>query len=330
VRAEITIGSVVYDSIPATLHISSFDSAGKMTTQVVELEPGTNTFALYGHHARYTLRMTQWGLSDEVTVTRAELATKGVIRLAASRSAKLLKSEAHFRITSAGTQYTDQTNYVYDGAGRLIRAFYYRQRTDMNQVDFVYVDKFFYEGSQLDRIERYDAKVDTSFAPASFTAFNHYADGRIAEMYNNQSVETAARVSYDKQNHFDITSIYYNFKDGGGTREMNYTMKYLGGNKVEETAISSTNVSERAGFSYDFNINPYIHMNHPDLYLSRYSKNNVTGVTRSYSGAQAVTDPYKWEYMYGMDGYPQQLLRSFKASSTGQHLYAIQTMFTYY
>ena len=327
VKVAVKIGEVVYDSIPATLHIASFDSAGQVTNQVVELEAGTNTLALYGKHAKYTLKMTKWGLSDQVTVTRAELATKGVIQLGASKAAKRLKSEANFFVTSVGTRPKDVTEYRYDGAGRVIRAIYHEQRLDIDQMDFKWVDKYIYEGGKLDRIERFDAFVDTSMVPASFTAFNYDAQGRIAQIYNNQVRETAIQLTYNKEGVHDVTRMYYFFKEADGTtHDMNYSMKFLGGNKVEESARIYSGT--RAGtFSYDFNINPYIHMNVVDLYLSNSSKNNTVGVNR---GSITDNDPYRFEYLYDMDGYPQQLLRSYKASGSGEHRYSIQTMFTYY
>jgi hypothetical protein len=327
VKVAIKIGAVVYDSIPATLHITSFDSTGKTTNQIVELAPGTNTLTLNGKAAKYTLRMAQWGLSDEITLTRAELATKGVIQLGASRAARLLKSEANFYVTSGGTRPKDITEYRYDGAGRLIRAIYHEQRLDINQMDFLWVDKYVYEGGKLDRIERYDAKVDTSIVPASFTAFNYDAQGRIAEMYQNGVRETAVQIAYSKENQFDMANLYYYIKESSGASEMRTYLKYLGGNKVEESGRSYSG-TERGTFQYDFNINPFAHMNLVDLYLSHTSKNNVVDISRS-SGVLGSNDPYKFEYTYNMEGYPVELLRSYKASGTGEHRYAVQTMFTY-
>lgn len=327
VKVAIKIGAVLYDSIPATLHITSFDSAGIATTQMMELAAGTNTLALSAKAAKYTLRMTKWGLSDEITLTRAELATKGVIQLGASKAARLLKSEANFYVTSGGTRPKDLTEYRYDRAGRLIRVIYHEQRLDFNQMDFLWVDKYVYEGDKLDRIERYDAKVDTSIVPASFTAFNYDAQGRIAEMYQNGVRETAVQIAYSKENQFDMANLYYYIKEGSGTSEMRTYLKYLGGNKVEEFGRSYSG-TERGTFQYDFNINPFAHMNLVDLYLSHTSKNNVVDISRS-SGVLGSNDPYKFEYMYDMEGYPVQLIRSYKASGTGEHRYAVQTMFTY-
>ena len=105
-------------------------------------------------------------------------------------------------------------------------------------------------------------------------------------------------------------------------------MKIKGGNKFEDSA-TSLNGGESGTYQYDFNINPYAHMNIPNIYLSNLSKNNLVAQEKSYSGAIPSSEPYKFEYQYSEDGYPTELVKNFKNYLTGEHLFKIKTIYTY-
>lgn len=329
VKVAIKIGSVLYDSIPATLHLNSIDSIGKATSQVIELQPGTNTLALYGSYARYHIRVSKWGITDEKTVTRQELEAAGVITLGGSKAAKRLQMEESYTFIPADGSYRTQgkTIYKYDGAGRLLRAIYYQKYPQHADLKLTLVDKFVYEaGGRLDRIDRFDADQDTTTVPASFTAFNYDGQGRVAQIYNNQTTETAASVGYGVESGFATINLAYYF---GNNASMNYTMKFKGGNKVADGGRTSAGHGESGTYTYDTNINPYAHMAWPDLYLSHESRNNVVAQQKSYGGAYPSGDPYKFEYQYDADGYPTSKITTYKSVVTGEDLYRTRTVYTY-
>ena len=110
---------------------------------------------------------------------------------------------------------------------------------------------------------------------------------------------------------------------------MTYTMEFAGGNKVKEEATTSLGGGEGGTFQYDRNINPFAHMNFPDLLLSKRSKNNVTYQQKGFGGAVPSLVPYKWEYTYDSEGYPTQLLKHFKSGATGEHFNTIKYVYTY-
>lgn len=253
----------------------------------------------------------------------------GVITLGGSKAAKKLKMEEAFTFIPATGNYQPQgkTLYKYDGSGRLLRVLYYQKFPQHADLQLTLVDKFVYEASgRLDRIDRFDASKDTTVVPASFTAFNYDGQGRVAQIYNNQTTETAARVSYGIENGFATINLAYYF---GNNASMNYTMKFRGGNKVADGARSSTGAGESGTYTYDSNINPYVHMSWPDLYLSHESKNNVVAQQKSYGGAYPSGDPYKFEYQYDADGYPTSKITTYKSVFTGADLYKTQTVYTY-
>jgi hypothetical protein len=327
-KVAIKVGNVLYDSIPFTAHIISFNGAVQVNQQNFDLTAGTNKVTLYGTHDRYHIRISKWGITDEVTVSKQELQTRGTIVLGGSKQAKRLQMEEAFTFIPATGSYHPQgkTLYKYDGAGRLIRAIFYQKYPQHADLQLTLVDKFVYEGGKLDRIERFDAQRDTSFAAASFTTFNYDGMGRIAEIYNNQTTETAARVHYGIENRYATTTIDYYYDNN---TSLSYTMKFLGGNKVADEGRSSLGHAEGGTYSYDSNINPYFHMNWADLYLSHESKNNVVAQQKSYSGAYPSSTPYKMEYSYDADGFPVDKITFYKSGMTGADVYKTKTVYTY-
>lgn len=325
-KMAILVGDVLYDSIPFTADITSFSGAGQVNHQTFHLPSGTNKLTLYGTHDRYLIKVSKWGVVDQVELTRTQLQTMGTLTLGGSKAARKLKMEESFTLAQAGAVARGKTIYKYDGSGRLLRAIYYQKMPHLAEMQFTLVDKFVYETSgRLDRIDRFDAR-DTSFAPASYTAFNYDGQGRVVEIYNNQATETAARVRYGIENHYATVSIDY-FYDNNTS--LSYTRKFQGGNKVADAARSSLGHSEGGTYTYDTNINPYIHMSWPDLYLSHESKNNMVTQQKSYSGAYPSGDPYKMEYRYDSEGYPLEKVTTYRNVFTGADAYQMKTVYTY-
>jgi hypothetical protein len=109
---------------------------------------------------------------------------------------------------------------------------------------------------------------------------------------------------------------------------MDYIQKVIGGNRTEDSA-SSPGGGESGLYQYDFNINPLAHMNIPNIFLSNLTKNNLVNQKKTYSGSIPSAEPYKFEYSYDDEGYPKELIRSFKNYLNGEHLFKIKTVYTY-
>ena len=107
-----------------------------------------------------------------------------------------------------------------------------------------------------------------------------------------------------------------------------YTMNFAGGNKIQDAASTTSNSNESGKYQYDFNINPYAHMNWPDLYLSNQSRNNLKRQERHFAGAFPTAIPYGFEYTYDEDGYPKELVKTY-FSYYGIYMYTTKTVYNY-
>lgn len=323
VKAVIGIGSIVYDSIPATLFITSWDSNNVVHEKQVSLKPGTNPIALNKSHLRYNFKLTQWGITGQRAFTKAEVAEGSLITLGGSREARKLKLEEKFLLAAGEYRPDGKSVYSYNTDGTLNQIEFYQKRPQHADLKLYYTDRYHYISGKLEKISRFDQDLKE----VGVTNFFFQEGGRISNMQEKiYDRETGASVDYAYENGNGSIQINYLFSNG---HAMEYNMTFKGGNKVQEEARTSTGGGEGGTFTYDFNINPFAHMNMPNMYLSNMSINNMTGQQKSYGGNIPSTIPYKYEYRYDDEGYPVELIRSFKSPATNTELYKIKTVFTY-
>jgi hypothetical protein len=67
----------------------------------------------------------------------------------------------------------------------------------------------------------------------------------------------------------------------------------------------------------------------PTLYLSNLSRNNLIEQVKSYSGSIPTMEPSGFQYSYDEDGYPVQLLKSYKGYQSGDILLKTKTIYSY-
>ena len=321
VKAEITIGDIVYDSIPATLEIKSWDSSNVLYQRQVILNAGNNEIRLSSKHARYQFRIEKWGVIGDTTFTKSEIAPGTLLRLGGSKNARKLKSEESFLFVNGNYQPDSKSIYSYKTNGSLNKIEYYQKKAQSSELKLLYVDDFFYSANHLEKISR----KNDSANQVGITTFTYAANGKIGnihqESYGNN---TYAAIEYGSGPGSQIT-IDYLF-DNGNTME--YQMTFKGGNKIQDVAVSSRGGGEGGVYGYDQNINPFAHINLPSLFLTNLSKNNLVSQEKSFSGSIPTSIPYKFEYIYDGEGYPVELVRSFKSIS-GEHLFKIKTIYTY-
>jgi hypothetical protein len=76
-KAAITVGDVLYDSIPATFTIITWDLNNVAHQKDTMLNAGAQLFYLSKDALRYSLKMHKWGVTYEKVLERADV-TEGV------------------------------------------------------------------------------------------------------------------------------------------------------------------------------------------------------------------------------------------------------------
>jgi len=265
----------------------------------------------------------KWGITDEQMFTNAEVQEGAILELGGSKAAKKLRQEVGYLLIAGAYQVQSKTVYYYRADGYLDHVGYYQKKPQHTDLKLYTTDRFLYEGPMVNQIRRFDENN----VLVSTTEFSYNSMGKIIHVQQSgYGLETYVAVNYERSDSIQTINIDYLYNNG---QAMEYKMQFVGGNKVEDIAKSSTGGSESGQYKYDQQINPFAHLNMPDFYLSNRSKNNLTSQRKVYAGSVPAGIPYRFEYSYDPEGYPTVLTSHYKSYVTGAELYTIKTVYTY-
>ena len=333
-KAVMQIGDVTYDSIPASLIITTWNEKGEMTTTYGSLQAGVNEIQLLKAATKFEFRISRYGIVDNLKLNRAETDENTVYILGGSKAAKKLKLERIYKIVDGKDVAEAQINYFYNNSGNLLKIDYWTKEgvntpyfpvTDWLGGDnkyFPMTDFFEYSGGRVSKIRRVNTEDNSTIKE---TIFNYNAQGKMINMTETENgFSTTASVNYlpSRQN----IGVVYNLASG---HTLNYNLNFINGNVSYSTASNSNSSFEEGRFSYDFGINPYHHMNWPTLFMNHISKNNVTSQQKQYSGSYPTADPYTFVYKYDADGYPTEVIKNYRSLPSGNFAFSTKTVFVY-
>lgn len=322
VHLKITVGNIVYDSLPGTLKIKSTDDANNQWTRTVELTPGMNTIRLPESHKTYQLELNKWNITSTRTVNIENAPGNMVVQMDGFRQPKRLNEKTVYREVMGSYTIDDKNEYTYNANGSLHKIKYYQKLPQFSAIQHIHTFTFVYAAGLLTKIERHDKNSVLQ----GFTNFE-YAGNRIVNMiHKSYDQETYAYVQYSADALHSLIDVDYLYSNGNA---LSYNMKFRHGNKVSDHVQSSTGAGGAGAYQYDHNINPFAHVNYPDLYFTNSSKNNVINEQGGYVGSIPSVVIYKYEYTYDNDGYPTELVRGFRGATSGAHLYNLKTIYTY-
>jgi len=323
IKAIMRIGGIVYDSLPAALTITTWNDKGEMSTTYRALDAGINEVPILKAAVKYEFAMSKWGTGETRTFNRSEIDLNTIYIFGGNREAKKLRSERVYQQVNGTDIPESKTDYFYNASGNLSRIDYWLKKKDQTSY-LAMTDAFEYSNGRANRVVRTNAEDQSVMTVSSF---DYDYVGKVTSItQNDNGFETNATVEYSYTSTPGIR-IHYTYPSR--TFDMNYYMRFRGGNVIESSAATSHNNTEVARCSYDFNINPYVHMKWPNLYLSNNTLNNMTSQQREYSGSYPTAYPYSFVYTYDADGYPSQVIKHFKSPTTGQHVFSTKTVFVY-
>ncbi len=329
VHPLIRIGDVVYDSIPATITVQTWDKAGQMTSRNAVFSAGRNKIDLLRSASKYKFRIEKWGTVDEMELIPAQVQAGAVYVFGGSKQAKKLSEVLTYKIVQGVSTPHTRLLYNYNTDGKIAEILTFKKMAD-NSNYLALKEKINYDMGRVESISRYDEEA----AKTGSTHFSYLADGKLHQMIDYQGGHhISAELSYTAAGGGSgisgdhLVSIKYAYSEHQYTAVSNLSIR--GGNMIE-SLYSATNGDYAKGlYTYDFGINPYIHLKLPDLYLSNYSKHNRTAEQNEYFKAYPIVEAYDYDYTYGTDGYPVELIVKYKTYLTGAHAYDIRTVFKY-
>lgn len=326
VKAFIEVGEVMYDSIPATLVITSWDAQEVATTREINLAPGANEITLGGKYVKHLLKMSQWNTIAEKEVMRKDLKDNLLITIGTQKPAKKLKSEALYRMIQGTPHLLSYMEYHFNPDGSLKQINYFQKELQGRALVLTHKDRFTYEGGKLTWIEKLNAGDEALV----FTMFEYGAHNKLSNIHvdgmDGFGQQRIATIHRENANGVEKINIETRLSNG---QTLNYNMRFEHGNLLSDYSQSSTGASERGTYAYDLNINPFRQMNWPDLYLKHTSKNNRISESKTFEASHPSAILDKSVYTYDVEGYPREVISSYK-SSTGEHMYENKTIYEYY
>ncbi|HEY0060273.1 MAG TPA: hypothetical protein VGB56_14145, partial [Flavisolibacter sp.] len=291
VRAVMKIGDVLYDSIPASLQLSTWNQNGEMTTTYLSLQAATNEISVLKAGTRFRLHVSKWGTSTELILNRQDVVEDTVYILGSTKAAKLLKAEMTYKLVNGSYVPQSKNEYLYDANGKLSWINYYLKRAD-NSSYIAMHEEFEYAGARVQAIRRYNE----ANALSRTTTFSYTTDGKVSSINQNENgQQTTGRVEYYSDSEPQV-KIHYAY--AGQPYSRDYIMTFNRGNVFEDISYTSNQTSEMGRYDHDLQINPYIHMNWPNLSLSNSSKNNLTRQYKTYQYQYPDSEPYSFTYTY--------------------------------
>lgn len=322
VKLMIAVGQTVYDSLPGKLMVDATSSTGTHWIREIELQQGITRVRVPKNYESFKFEVSKWDIHVQKILSRTDLATNGTIELNGTRLPKLLVEETVFMEDANGLVPDSRTEYYYTAQNRLSNIRFYQKSIQVSGLQLTSLYQFLYSNGQLDTIKR-SASDNTLNGYTSFT----YANGRIASARNSSYDQlTTSIFDYSQSGTKNIITADYLFNNGN---TMSYAMQFSNGNLISDNAQSSRGGGEAGVYTYDSNINPKHQLGYPDIFLSNASKNNLTSEQKSYAGGFPTAVPYKFEYIYNADGYPEEAYISYKGYISQQHLYRIKKVYKY-
>lgn len=328
VHPIIRIGNIDYDSIPVTLSLITWMQSGEVTNTTHILQPGRNELLLPKAATKYQLKISKWGTYGEMTLQRSDIQGGTVYSLGGNAPAKKLTEVLTYKLV--GNDYAPETRdvYNYDG-GNIKEILHYRKRA--NGTNYIAErETFHYIGGVLGIVKRFN-EASTMIES---TIFSYRNDGKVEKIIKAEGTDkTEARIQYTpllggtgiSGNHRIAIQHSYNFR----YYTTQYNMSIQGGTMVQSTKSTSHGNNETGNYQYDYSINPFAHLNIPDIFLSNYSKHNLVAQQKTYHADYPITEPYSFNYSYSAEGYPLELITKYKTYLTGQHASTIKTVFKY-
>lgn len=322
-KLQITVGTVVYDSLPGILKVDAVNANGDRWLREIDLKQGLTSLQVPQEYTSFIFTVNKWNIAIRKEYSRAELTDNLLLAFKGIRSAKRLIEESVFIDNAYAVTAQSRSEYIYNQHNKLQTIRYYQKSLQVSGLPLTFVYQFHYsQPDAWDTVYRYDAVQ----ALTGYTALTR-TNGEIRSIYNKSFDQyTGAAVNYGTINNGKEIRVDYLFSNNNS---MQYTMKIVNGNRVEDRAQSSTGGAEAGTYAYDVFINPYHQLGYDDLYFSNISKNNLLATSKNYSGAIPSNIPYRYEYVYDADGYPVEAYISFKGYTSQQHLFRLKKVFRY-
>ncbi|MFD2920032.1 hypothetical protein ACFS6H_09955 [Terrimonas rubra] len=328
IRTVIKVGNIVYDSIPSTLRLVTWSSPNQSSLSFISLRPGTNEIALPKNAIKYELSVNKWKVTDQKVLLRSAVTDGMNLVLGGEKQARQLKT-VNTAILNNGT-YIAYVKKDYEYTNGYVSKTTAYKKNEAYETVVAYTENFFYNARQ--RIQRIQKQITDGGVQED--VFQYRDDGRLQAVNRTEPAGvTTATIGYapyientELGDHY-TAGVQYNFTQYYYTQY--YNIEFYGGTILTDNMATTHGNSTTGRYQYDFCINPYIHLNIPDLYFENSWKHNRVNSMKEFENVFPLTIPYENIYTYDDEGYPIELVTRYRTYLTGQFSYQTRSVFYY-
>jgi hypothetical protein len=318
-KAVISVGDVLYDSIPAQFRITTWKNAGEFTNKDTTLAAGTNEVLISKSAVKYSVRMMKWGIVDDLEIMKDEVNESTVYILGGNKAAKKLTSATEYKFVNGVFELDKKQVFEYDNQNKLKEIKYFT--TSPTGLKYTYSEVFKYDENQLKIF--YADPYNGSAEDYHYKKFVFDAQGRAIQSEYKYLFE-----HHKYQKVYSSTGIKMYLLDAHDQpTDVQLHLKIIAGNRVEQKYISATS-TYTSGYTFDANINPYVHLKWPELYFSHNSKNNIVDKgSISQNGELYVMS--KKQNFYDNDGFVSEVIKTSRITGTNQFKTVSKIVYAY-
>ena len=322
------VGKIVYDSVPASVTITTYPLQGNASTQVIQIAAGGQKISFSKNALKYKLSVSKWDLTDEIELAQSDMKSQELYIGGSTNVAKKIKTETVFLQDGSKWLAKTRKEYAYDALGYLTRITHLSKAANgANVVDGT--EEFSYYANH--KVSEIRSNINGN---TKTTNFWYKTDGKLERMKeSNSEGEITATVSYLGQrgktgitNNYQISAAY---EYSNRYYKQYATAEMIGGNASSYENHTSHGDREETIVNYDFGINPYAHLGIPDFWLKNASRHNPLDKWSTYITHIPKHDAFKFSYLYDADGFPKEMITKYRVSNTATEAYTTKTVFTY-
>jgi len=329
IRPLIKVGDIIYDSIPVQLVVKSWNAKNEMTYNIHYLPAGTQSLYLSAKAVKHQLTISRWGIHDELLLQKNEIQENTVYDMGGSKAAKKPITVYEYKIMNGVSVPITKTNFEYNTNGQLKQTVVFAKHPDKTNY-IIQKNSFEYTNNKITHIKTYNENYELE--KTLMAQYN--TEGRVAYMEEKRGVlftkafvyyiplETQSGISQ----HFRV-DIEYTHEHG--LYKTYYNKQVHGGVIIKDQKSTGNGNTQEGLYQYDSNINPYAHLNIPDLTLSSLATHNATNSWKTWYGAYPEFEAYKFDFKYDADGYLIEQLITYRSYRTKIETHTSKTVFVF-
>jgi hypothetical protein len=309
-NVKLTIGNVLYDNLDATITINGLDANHQKKWSETNPYTGPTDNALQvkaGYHY-YTIEINKWGITDQQTLTAAELwngradgpAPVTYVLGGSSQAKKLKYYTESYELPGLDFQPQLKVEYEYNLSGKLSRYTVSGYNPESEQFEEQHYFVFSHDDNlHVSKIEEFLPGDDSPYVEYTYSYLPNGTITGITKSNYATGINSELNFSYDLGN--KKIKAAYTFSNGGAFEyEFLYNKNILSDRTTRDAQLCSD-----GEYSYDKGINPFKHLGYVDYTLINFSYNNKLAENVNYvaCGFPSLI-PQSFSHEYDSKGYP--------------------------